>query len=37
MDVHGFGAVVLGQAIWFVIAGVLMPREPERSFAQPQP
>ena len=34
MDVHGFGAVVLGQAIWFVTAGVLLPREPEKSFAQ---
>jgi len=36
MDVHGFGAVVLGQATWFVTAGVLMPRDPERSFVQPQ-
>jgi hypothetical protein len=26
MDVHGFGAVVLGQAIWFVTAGVLLRR-----------
>jgi len=34
MDVHGFGAVVLGQAIWFVTAGVLLQREPEKSYAQ---
>jgi heme A synthase len=33
MDVHGFGAVVLGQAIWFVTAGVLLQREPEKSYA----
>ena len=42
MDVHGFGAVVLGQAIWFVTAGVLLRREAEKSYAQsrselPQP
>jgi hypothetical protein len=24
MDVHGFGAIVLGQAIWFIIAGTLL-------------
>ena len=36
MDVHGFGAVVLGQAIWFVTAGVLLPRQPRKS-AQLQP
>jgi hypothetical protein len=35
MDVHGFGAVVLGQAIWFVTAGVLLRHEPQKSYAQP--
>lgn len=24
LDVHGFGAVVLGQAIWFVVSGALL-------------
>jgi hypothetical protein len=24
LDVHGFGAIVLGQAIWFVILGILL-------------
>jgi hypothetical protein len=37
MDVHGFGAVVLGQAIWFITAAVLLRREPEKSFTQPSP
>ncbi len=37
MDVHGFGAVVLGQAIWFVTAGVLLRHEPKESFAPAQP
>ena len=36
MDVHGFGAVVLGQAIWFVTAGVLLRREPGGSLAPAQ-
>jgi hypothetical protein len=27
MDVHGFGGVVVSQAIWFVTAGVLLRRE----------
>ena len=35
MDVHGFGAVVLGQAIWFVTAGVLLRHEPQKPYAQP--
>jgi len=26
MDVHGFGAIVLGQAIWFITAAVLLRR-----------
>ena len=33
LDVHGFGAVVLGQAIWFVIAGVLLWNEPTATLA----
>jgi hypothetical protein len=37
MDVHAFGAVVLGQAIWFVTAGMLLRREPEKSNAQSRP
>jgi len=36
MDVHGFGAVVLGQAIWFVTAGVLLRSEREIN-GNPQP
>jgi hypothetical protein len=36
MDVHGFGAVVLGQAIWFVTAGMLLRRQPETSRVQPR-
>jgi hypothetical protein len=28
LDVHGFGAVVLGHAIWFVMAGAKMWNEP---------
>jgi hypothetical protein len=28
LDAHGFGAVVLGQAIWFVIAAALLWNEP---------
>jgi hypothetical protein len=36
MDVHGFGAIVLGQAIWFITAALLLRREPERAYLQPQ-
>jgi len=36
MDVHGFGAVALGQAIWFVTAGVLLWRQPSSLRTQPQ-
>jgi hypothetical protein len=42
MDVHGFGAIVLAQAIWFVIAGLRLWRQPEqlpqgRNFDRAQP
>jgi hypothetical protein len=35
MDVHGFKAVVLGQAIWFVAAGALLWRQPAALPSQP--
>jgi hypothetical protein len=35
MDVHGFGAIVLGQAIWFVTAGTLLCR-PREAALTPQ-
>ena len=33
LNVHGFGLVVLGQAIWFVTAGVLLCRQDSRDAA----
>jgi hypothetical protein len=39
LDVHGFGMVVLGQAVWLIIVGVLLCRVRAREFtaAAPQP
>ena len=34
LDTHGFGAVIFGQAAWFITAGVLLGRE-YRAHAQP--
>jgi hypothetical protein len=31
LDVHGFGAVALGQAVWFISAGVLLWKEKHES------
>ncbi len=28
MDVHGFGAIMLAEALWFIAAGVLLVRQP---------
>ena len=33
LDAHGFGAVVLGQAIWFVIAAALLWNEMPQTAA----
>jgi hypothetical protein len=33
LDEHGFGAVVLGQAIWFVIAATLLWNEMPQTAA----
>lgn len=35
LDVHGFGAVVLGQAIWFVAVGLRLWDTPQRSAPPP--
>jgi hypothetical protein len=39
LDVHGFGMVVLGQAVWLIIVGVLLCRARRREFTAvaPQP
>jgi hypothetical protein len=34
LDVHGFGLVVFSQAIWFIIAGILLLRSKE-TFSRP--
>jgi len=26
LDVHGFGLIIFGQAIWFIVAGILLCR-----------
>ena len=31
LDVHGFGAVVLAQAIWLILAGAELIRQPEKA------
>lgn len=35
LDVHGMGAVILGQAVWFIIVGVLLCRRGEVISASP--
>lgn len=39
LDVHGFGVVLLGQAVWFIIVGSLLCRRrtPEIKAVEPQP
>ncbi len=37
LDVHGFGAIMLGQAIWFVSAGVQLCAEKKSDNATPSP
>jgi hypothetical protein len=36
LDVHGFGLVIFGQAIWFIAAGVLLLRSKEATEEQNQ-
>jgi hypothetical protein len=31
LDTHGFGAVAMGQAIWFIVAGVLLWKSEDRA------
>ncbi|HEY0555639.1 MAG TPA: hypothetical protein VGG20_15390 [Thermoanaerobaculia bacterium] len=37
LDVHGMAAVVLGQAIWFVVTGVQLVRAPASALGSPGP
>jgi hypothetical protein len=31
LDTHGFGAVAMGQAVWFIVAGVLLWKREDRA------
>jgi hypothetical protein len=37
LDAHGFGLVVFSQAIWFIVAGILLLRSNEPRQATPEP
>lgn len=37
LDAHGFGLVIFSQAIWFIVAGILLLRSKETSGAMPTP
>lgn len=34
LDVHGFGLIIFGQAIWFIVAGILLCRERQSDSTQ---
>lgn len=34
LDVHGFGVVIFGQALWFIVAGILLRRTHQGGSAQ---
>jgi hypothetical protein len=37
LDAHGFGLVVFSQAIWFIVAGILLLRSKEAHTSEPGP
>ena len=37
LDAHGFGLVVFSQAVWFIVAGILLLRSNEPRLSTPEP